>query len=155
LALSLQESKAAFNFDINIFSLKGKQFHIEIRDPENDKAKPMIFTGTKLRLEAPIDRSNPQGSIQDIIKPFQKILDNGSTPLRVSLKGFLSIIGGSVDDLTDAEVQVLADYPLRAARLLRIIKYAKKSCTTCCTAQFTRRSLSTYLVRLCVRQGIW
>ena len=158
LALSLQESKAAFNFDTNVFSLKGNQFHIEIRDPDNEKAKPMIFKGTKLRLDAPVDRGNPQGSIQDIIKQFQQILDNGSTPLRVSLKGslsieydgenrdvaikthredditylqmekesLLSIIGGSVDDLTDAEVQVLADYPLRAARLLRIMKYAKK-----------------------------
>jgi|GEM_PF-2149719 len=157
LTLNLQESKASFNFKLNIFQLKGNQFHIEISNPEKEDAKPMVFKGTKLRLKAPIDRGNPQGSIQDIIKQFQQVLDEGKTPLDLSMKGTLSmeyngqnqdvgiktlqkeeftflqmekesllaIIGDTVDDLTDAEVQVLADYPLRAARLLRIQKYAK------------------------------
>ena len=157
LALALQETKGSFDFKLNTFSLKGNEFNIQIRDPNNEKAKPMVFKGSKLKLDSPVDRSNPQGSIQEIIKQFQMILDTGSTPLEVSLKGtlameyegesrdvgikttrnddvtylqmdkesLLSIIGSAADELTDAEVQVLADYPLRAATLLRIQKYAK------------------------------
>ena len=159
LSLSLQENKATFDFKLDIFNLKGSQFHIQITDPYNEKSKPMVFKGTKLRLDAPVDRQAPQESIQNIIKQFQKILDTGSTPLKVAMKGtlameyngeprdvairtyreddvtflqmekesLLSIIGeDSASDLTDAEIQVLADYPLRAAKLLRIQKYAKK-----------------------------
>lgn len=157
MALALQESKASFNPKTKVFSLKGTQFNITIRDPNNEESKPLIFKGSKLRLEEAINLSNPQESIQDIIKQFQQILDNGNTTLRVALKGtlsmqyegenrdvaiktvrkdkmtylqmekesLLSIIGNNVEDLTDAEVQVLADYPLRAAALLRIQKYAK------------------------------
>lgn len=157
MALALQESKIAFAPKTKIFSLKGTQFNITIRDPDNEKAKPLVFKGSKLKLEEAININDPQGSVQDIIKQFQQILDNGNTRLSVALKGtlsieyngenkdvgiktirrdkmtflqmdkesLLSIIGNSVEDLTDAEVQVLADYPLRAASLLRIQKYAK------------------------------
>ena len=157
MALALQESKVAFAPKTKIFMLKGSQFNITIRDPDNEKSKPLVFKGSKLRLEESININDPQGSIQDIIKQFQQILDNGNTKLNVALKGtlsleydgeskdvaiktirkdkmtylqmekesLLSIIGDSVEDLTDAEVQVLADYPLRAAALLRIQKYAK------------------------------
>lgn len=157
MALALQESKVSFAPKTKIFTLKGTQFNITIRNPDNEKAKPLVFKGSKLRLEEPININDPQGSVQDIIKQFQQILDNGNTKLSVALKGtlsmeyngknrdvaiktirkdkmtflqmekksLLSIIGDSADELTDAEVQVLADYPLRAASLLRIQKYAK------------------------------
>ena len=158
MSLALQESKISFApKETKIFALKGTQFNITIRDPDNEKAKPLVFKGSKLKLEEAININDPQGSVQDIIKQFQQILDNGNTKLNVALKGtlsmeyngenkdvgiktirrdkmtflqmdkesLLSIIGNSVEDLTDAEVQVLADYPLRAAALLRIQKYAK------------------------------
>ena len=158
MALALQESKGSFAPKTKVFALKGTQFNITIRDPNNEKSKPLVFKGSKLRLEEEINLGNPQESIQDIIKQFQQILDNGNTTLRVALKGtlsmqyegqnrdvaiktvrkdkitylqmekesLLSIIGSNADELTDAEVQVLADYPLRAAALLRIQKYAKR-----------------------------
>ena len=157
MALALQESKLSFVPKTTMFTLKGTEFNITIRDPENEKSKPLVFKGSKLRLEEQININDPQGSVQDIIKQFQQILDNGNTKLNVALKGslsmeydgknrdvaiktirkdkmtflqmekasLLSIIGNAAEDLTDAEVQVLADYPLRAAALLRIQKYAK------------------------------
>ena len=158
LDLNLEKSKAQLDFKLYNFILKGSLFEINISNPEKEDDKPLIFKGNKLRLESPIDKSNPQGSIQEIIKDFQLILEHGNTPLNVSLKGTLSmsyndqnhdvaiktkreegltylqmekesllaIIGDSVEELTDAEVDVLADYPLRAATLLRIQKAAKK-----------------------------
>ena len=91
MALALQESKVSFAPKTKIFSLKGTQFNITIRDPNNEKAKPLVFKGSKLKLEEPINISDPQGSVQDIIKQFQQILDNGNTKLSVALKGTLSM----------------------------------------------------------------
>jgi len=70
LSLALQESKASFDFKLNIAQLKGTEFNIEITDPEKENSKPMVFKGTKLRLKAPIDRNNPQGSIQERYHPY-------------------------------------------------------------------------------------
>ena len=92
LSLNLQESKASFDFKLNVAQLKGTQFNIEVIDPEKEEdAKPLIFKGSKLRLKFLVDRKNPQGSIQDVIKQFQEILNEGKTTLNISMKGTLSI----------------------------------------------------------------
>ena len=70
LNLSLQETKAQYKFDIDNFSLKGNQFKIEISNPSNEKDKPLIFKGSKLRLDTTVNRANPQESIQQKEKNF-------------------------------------------------------------------------------------
>ena len=92
LSLSLQESKASFDFKLNIAQLKGTEFNIQVIDPEKDEdAKPLVFKGTKLRFKFLVDRKNPQGSVQEVIKQFQEILNEGKTSLNISMKGTLSM----------------------------------------------------------------
>ena len=81
-----------------------------------DNGNTKLNVGLKGSLSMEYDGKNRDVAIKTVRK-------DKMTFLQMEKESLISIIGNSVEDLTDAEVQVLADYPLVSSYVLFLIVF--------------------------------